>query len=261
MCGNAARGLMWRRNAANARYSIAGSTAPREPATFLQQLGSQRFCGAAGFCKSFQHHGDVRESRCVATTMRHACYANNAELQSPCATGSGGGRDDRRRFRRVRRAPRASLQRRDPSVLPLRHRRGGQIARRRVRSRHRGRPRRRGGDAPAHRPDLPRPWRHRRGIRPGPPRRRICLGARPDRRHQELHLGTADLGHADRPHAQRPAGLWHDVAAVHARALFRRRQARAPAHAGADARRAAADGMGDARRCAPAPARRSRRRR
>ena len=38
----------------------------------------------------------------------------------------------------------------------------------------------------------------------GPAGRRICLGARPDRRHQELHLGPADLGHADRPHAQRP---------------------------------------------------------
>ena len=34
-----------------------------------------------------------------------------------------------------------------------------------------------------------------------PRRRRICLGARSDRRHQELYLRLSDLGHADRPDA------------------------------------------------------------
>ena len=86
-------------------------------------------------------------------------------------------------------------------------------------------------------PDLSGAWGDRRGIWAGPAGRRICLGARSDRRHQELHLRPADLGHADRPDASRPAGLRHDGAAVHPRALFRRRQARALARPGAAARR------------------------
>ena len=141
------------------------------------------------------------------------------------------------------------------------HRRRGQVARRRVRSRHRGRPRRRGGDAAADRPDLPRPWRHRRRIRAGPARRRICLGARPDRRHQELHLRPADLGHADRPDASRQAGLRHDVAALHPRALLRRRQAHAAALRWRRRAASAAERMGRRARCARAPARASPRRR
>ena len=84
---------------------------------------------------------------------------------APFTIVSGGARDDRRRFRRLRRQARASFERSDPAVLPQRDRRRGQIARRRVRSGHRSRPRRRGGDAPADRPDLSRPRRDRRGIR------------------------------------------------------------------------------------------------
>ena len=52
------------------------------------------------------------------------------------------------------------------------------------------------------------------------------LGARSDRRHEELHLRAAGLGHADRPAAWRPALLRHDAPAVHARTLFRRRPVR-----------------------------------
>ena len=60
----------------------------------------------------------------------------------------------------------------------------------------------------------------------GPRRRRICLGARPDRRHQVLHLGHAGLGHADRADALRRAGVRHDEPALHPRALQRRRRRR-----------------------------------
>ena len=89
----------------------------------------------------------------------------------------------------------------------------------------------------------------------------ICLGARSDRRHQELHFRHADLGHADRPHASRPAGLRHDGAAIHPRALLRRRQARAGC---ARSRPRAAKRRrpnGRRARCARALARRSPRRR
>ena len=83
-----------------------------------------------------------------------------------------GRRDDGGRFRRLRRPTRASFERRDSPVLPQFDRRGGQVARRRVRSRDRGRPRRRGGDAPVDLADVSGPWRDRRGIwrRIGPTR-------------------------------------------------------------------------------------------
>ena len=117
--------------------------------------------------------------------------------------------------------------------------------RRRVRSGHRGRPGRRGGHAAADRADVSRPWGDRRGIRARSPRGGICLGPRSDRRDQELRFRPADLGHPDRAHASRPAGLRHDGAAVHARAVLWRRQARELAHPRPLARRRAADGMGD----------------
>ena len=69
----------------------------------------------------------------------------------------------------------------------------------------------------------------------GSSRRGICLGARPDRRHEELHLRHADLGHSDRPHASRSPRLRHDGAAVHPGALLWRRQTREAADSG-DAR-------------------------
>ena len=69
---------------------------------------------------------------------------------------------------------------------------------RQLRPGDRGRPRGRNGDARAHPPHLSGPRHHRRGIRRGARRRRICLGARPDRRHQVLHRRHAGLGHADR---------------------------------------------------------------
>ena len=46
--------------------------------------------------------------------------------------------------------------------------------------------------------NFPRSRHHRRGIRRGTRRCRICLGARSHRRHQILHLRHAGLGHADR---------------------------------------------------------------
>ena len=55
-------------------------------------------------------------------------------------------------------------------------------------------------------------------------RRRICLGARPDRRHQVLHGGDAGLGHADRADAIRRTGVRRDEPALHRRALQRRRR-------------------------------------
>ena len=75
--------------------------------------------------------------------------------------------------------------------------------------------------------DLSRARRHRRGVRFRPPRRRICLGARSDRRHQVLHLRHAGLGHLDRVDPARRADLRHDAPALHARAFFRRRPRRA----------------------------------
>ena len=98
---------------------------------------------------------------------------------------------------------------------------------RRLRSGHRRRPRRRSRDAHADQADLSRAWRRRRGIRRRPCRRRICLGARSDRRHQIVHLRHAGLGHADRADPPRRADLRHDAPAVHPRAFFRRRPRRA----------------------------------
>ena len=63
---------------------------------------------------------------------------------------------------------------------------------------------------------------------------------------QELRFRPADLGHADRAYASRPAGLRHDGAAVHPRAVLRRRQTRQAPHARPLARRFAAVRMGDA---------------
>ena len=89
-------------------------------------------------------------------------------------------------------------------------------------------------------PHFPRARHHRRGIRQRARRRRICLGARPDRRHQILHHRHAGLGHADRADAQGRAGLRHDASAVHARAFHRRRRGRALSRAGGRARPACA---------------------
>src|SRR5271165_5036158 len=142
---------------------------------------------------------------------------------------------DRRRLCRLRRATRAGFGRGDSPFFQERDRRGRQIARRDLRSRHGGRPGRGSGHAAAHRADLSRSRRDRRGIRGRPARRGIRLGARSDRRDQKLHLRPADLGHLDRAHAPWPAGLRHDGAAVHAGAILWRRQTREIALAHGDA--------------------------
>ena len=95
-------------------------------------------------------------------------------------------------------------------------------------------------DAHADPPHLPGSRHHRRGIRQGARRRRICLGARPDRRHQVLHFGDAGLGHADRLAAVRRAGVRHDEPALHPRALQRRRPQGALSRSGRSARSAGA---------------------
>ena len=153
---------------------------------------------------------------------------------------------DRSRLCRLRRPTRAGIGRSDSPVFSHCDPRRGQIARRRLRSGHRGRPGRRGGHAEADCADLSRPWRDRRGIWPRSPGGGICVGARSDRRHQEFHLRPADLGHPDRTDASRPAGLRHDGAAIHPRAVLRRRQSGETAHALALARRGAAIRMDDA---------------
>ena len=76
------------------------------------------------------------------------------------------------------------------------------------------------GHAPADRRGFSPSWRDRRGIRRAGPGCRLCLGARPDRRHQELHRRTAAVGHADRPAAQRRALLRPDAPALHAREIL-----------------------------------------
>ena len=96
--------------------------------------------------------------------------------------------------------------------------------------------------------DLPRARHCRRGIRRRAPRRRICLGARSDRRHQIVHLRHAGLGHADRADAARRADLRHDAPAVHARALHRRRQRRELSRPGRRPRAADAPLRGAGRR-------------
>ena len=53
--------------------------------------------------------------------------------------------------------------------------------------------------------------------------RRIRLGARPDRRHQILHLGHAGLGHPDCADPARRTGVRDDESAFHRRAVQRRR--------------------------------------
>ena len=82
--------------------------------------------------------------------------------------------------------------------------------------------------------DLPGPRHRRRGVRQRARRRRVRLGARPDRRHPLLHHRPAGLGHADRPAAARQADPRHDGAAVHRRALRRRRHARLVLRPGGD---------------------------
>ena len=153
--------------------------------------------------------------------------------------------NDRCRLCRLRRATRAGVGRGDSPIFSQCDSRGGQVVGRRVRSGHRGRPGRRGGHETADRADLSRPWRDRRGIWSRSPRGGICLGPRSDRRDQELRFRPADLGHLDRAHASRPAGLRHDGAAVHPRAVLWRRQTRQAAHARPRPRRRPADGMGD----------------
>ena len=103
---------------------------------------------------------------------------------------------DRHRLRRIHRQAGHGLRRHHPAVLPHLTRRRQQDEPR-LRSGHRGGPRRRSGDAPVDHHDIPATWHRRRGIRRRAPERRICLGARPDRRHQVLHLRGAALGHVD----------------------------------------------------------------
>ena len=67
-------------------------------------------------------------------------------------------------------------------------------ARRYLRSGHRGRPFRRDRDAHADPGELSGPRHRRRGVRQRAHRRRICLGARPDRRHQVVHLAACRPG-------------------------------------------------------------------
>ena len=107
------------------------------------------------------------------------------------------------------------LRRDHPAVLSHRAWRREQEPGRRLRSGHRRRPRRRGGDAHLDHADVPGARHHRRGIRRRTCRRGICLGARSDRRHQILHLRHAGLGHADRADPPRRADLRHDAPAVH----------------------------------------------
>ena len=81
---------------------------------------------------------------------------------------------------------------------------------------------------------LSRARHHRRGVRPRARRRRIRLGARPDRRHQILHQRRAAVRHADRADAARPADARHHRPADLARALGRRRRAHDHAQRHAD---------------------------
>ena len=109
-----------------------------------------------------------------------------------------------------------------------------------LRSGDRRRPRRRDRHAHADPAELSRSRHHRRGIRQRAHRRRICLGARSDRRHQVVHRRHAGLGHADRADARRRAGVRHDAPAVHPRALHRRQQRGALPRTGRRARAAGA---------------------
>ena len=71
------------------------------------------------------------------------------------------------------------------------------------------RPRGRGGDARADRGGLPGARHPGRGVRRRAHRRRVRLGARPDRRHQVVHHRPAAVRHADRAARRRPAGARH----------------------------------------------------
>ena len=199
---------------------------------------------------------DCNQSDYASAQMRHATVKLGAELNAICtdrvtATLSGGA--SRRRSPRpahgamtaidfaafVDRA-RDRLRRDDPAVLPHR-------ARRREQGLAGGFDPVTAADRAAEtamrtliRADFPDARHHRRGIRRRARRRRICLGARSDRRHQVLHLRHAGLGHADRADALRRAGLRHDAPAVHARALHRRRRRGALSRPGRRARAARA---------------------
>ena len=89
---------------------------------------------------------------------------------------------------------------------------------------HHRRPRGRDRDARAADRARARPRRVRRGAWRGAHRRRICLGARSDRRHQGLHHRPADLRHADRAAPSRPAGAGHHRPADPEGALAGRRR-------------------------------------
>ena len=150
------------------------------------------------------------------------------------------GPHDGDRLRGIRGRTRRRFRRDHPAVFPQRAGRRKQEPVRRLRSGHRRRPRRRSGHARAHQTDVSRTRRGRRGVRRRTSGRRICLGARSDRRHQILHLRHAGLGHADRADAARRADLRHDAPAVHPRAFFRRRPRRALSRPGRRSRVAGA---------------------
>ena len=159
----------------------------------------------------------------MGITRRWRCATVRIGLGKRQYSSSSAVRDSRdgHRFHSLHRPPRDGVRRNHPAVLPdLALDR--QQERERFRSGHRGRPRRRSGDAPPDQGQLS-PARHRRrGVRQRARGRRICLGARSDRRHQILHRGISDLGHADRAVAQGHAGVRHDAPALYRRALFRR---------------------------------------
>ena len=175
-----------------------------------------------------------RRTRRIRGTVRSPDQAGHAIRDRALSR-----RHDGHRFQQLRRPARRRIGRDHPAVFP--HRAGDREQEsRRLRSGHRGRPRRRAGDAHAHPREFSRPRHSRRGIRRRAHRGRICLGARSDRRHQVLHHRHGGLGHADRPDALRRAGVRHDEPAVHARAIFRRRRRGALSRTGGQPRSARA---------------------
>ena len=99
----------------------------------------------------------------------------------------------------------------------------------------------------------PGPRHPGRGAWPRPDRRRVRLGARPDRRHQVVHHRPPAVRHADRAGASGPPGAGHDRPVDPARALGRRRRAaRRPGTAG---RSGCGRARGSRTRCCSRPAR------
>ena len=208
-----------------------------------------RFHGADGtiFRASLQKHHNFNKmpsgGNCIARRLKLLCRTrfSKATGYRPGKPSAGfndravSRRHDGHRFLQFRRPARRRVGRDHPAVFP--HRAGDrQQEGRRFRSGDRRRPRRRAGHARAHPAEFSRPRRDRRGIRRRAHRRRICLGARPDRRHQVVHHRHGGLGHADRADAFRRAGVRHDEPAVHAREILRRRRRRALPRTGRQSR-------------------------